>query len=469
MAVLQWGEGMGPDEGGRQTDSGQTGGQADRGAAVVWGRPSFGSVFDPRHNSLNFLRLLLATLVIVDHADSVGYLRVFPLIGNAALGTVAVFGFFGISGFLIAGSASRNRIDHYFWQRFLRIFPAFWVCLIVTAFVFGPMFWLHTSAALHRHGGLAAYVNTPTGPFHYLYHDALLRMNQNSISGTPVEFGVWNASLWTLFYEFMCYIVLGGLAVIGLLKRPVLVVWLTVAVVATEVAFAVPQVHLNFDEGKLLSFVPIFLVGALIYLYRHRIPDSGVLALMSMGLFLVGCWVPLGGPALVFTGVNNGPALFAPFLAYPVLWLGVHLPLQKVGSRNDYSYGMYIFAFPIQILLVTWGLNRWGDAVFTGLSIVATIPAAVASWWIIERNALKLKAHGPIELVGPLFHSRNREEGAVPTPPDRSGPSDGTGASIRTVIAARSGGEPLEAAPGLESTQAMVPATDDDPASAGPS
>jgi len=404
---------MGPDVG-----SAQNGTYADPGGPTVWGRPVFGSVFDPRHNSLNFLRLFFATLVIVDHADSVGYLKVFPLIGNVALGTVAVFCFFGISGFLIAGSAARNRIDHFLWQRILRIFPAFWVCLIVTAFVFGPIFWLHTSAELHRHGGLSTYFNTPTGPLRYLYHDALLRMNQNSISGTPVEFGVWNASLWTLFYEFMCYLVLGVLAVIGLLKRPVVVLWLTAAVIVVEVALAVPQVHLNFDVGKLLSFVPIFLVGALLYLYRHRIPDSGLLALGSLALFLVGCWVPLGGPALVFTGVNNGPALFAPFLAYPVLWLGVHLPLQKVGARNDYSYGMYIFAFPAQILLVIWGLNRWGDGVFTVLSIVATIPLAVASWWLIERHALKLKSHGPAEMWHAILRRRSRSDGR-PRSPDR--------------------------------------------------
>ncbi len=189
---------MGPDVGSAQTSGDEQGVLTSAGDPLIWGRPTLGTTFDPRHNSLNFLRLIFATLVIVDHADSIGFLRHFPFVGNTTLGTISVYCFFGISGFLIAASATRHRVDRYFWQRFLRIFPAFWVCLAVTAFIFGPLFWIRTSGPLHHPAALGGYFNTPTGPFHYLYHDALLRMNQNFISGTP-KFFYWNASLWTLF------------------------------------------------------------------------------------------------------------------------------------------------------------------------------------------------------------------------------------------------------------------------------
>ncbi len=189
--------------------------------------------------------------------------------------------------------------------------------------------------------------------------------------------------------------VLGALAVVGILRRPAMVLTLTVTVAVIEVSVALSDLSPSYDVGKMLSFVPLFLTGALLYLYRERIPDSGLLALALLGIFLVGCWLPLGGPATIFSGDNNGPALLAPALAYPVLWLGVHLPFQRIGSRNDYSYGMYIYAFPIQILLVIWGLNRWGEGVYTVLCIVATFPAAMASWWLVERNALRLKAFSP--------------------------------------------------------------------------
>ena len=63
------------------------------------------------------------------------------------------------------------------------------------------------------------------GPFDYVISNMFLKITQNSISGTPAGIvlpGAWNASLWTLFYEFLCYLVLGGLAVVGLLRRRVL-------------------------------------------------------------------------------------------------------------------------------------------------------------------------------------------------------------------------------------------------------
>ena len=86
--------------------------------------------------------------------------------------------------------------------------------------------------------------------------------------------------------------------------------------------------------------------------------------------------------------------LTAVFLAYPLLWLGMHLPLYRVGARNDYSYGVYIYAYPVQQLLLVWGVSRWGYWPYTLLAVAAVIPFAVASWWVIEKHALKLKHVG---------------------------------------------------------------------------
>ncbi len=93
--------------------------------------------FDPRRNSLNFLRVALAVAVVFSHALTLGGFGSEVIGDKTTLGTAAVYGFFGISGFLIAGSATRNHVGRYLWQRCLRILPAFWVCLIVTAGVFG--------------------------------------------------------------------------------------------------------------------------------------------------------------------------------------------------------------------------------------------------------------------------------------------------------------------------------------------
>ena len=103
-------------------------------------RAKIGESFDPARNSLNFIRLVLAVTVVISHSLSLGGQRLVITaedVLNSSPGLIAVFGFFGISGFLIARSAERNHFGRYLWQRFLRIFPGYWVCLLVTGFVIG--------------------------------------------------------------------------------------------------------------------------------------------------------------------------------------------------------------------------------------------------------------------------------------------------------------------------------------------
>jgi peptidoglycan/LPS O-acetylase OafA/YrhL len=360
---------------------------------------TIGDTFLPRRNSLNFLRLALATAVIFSHAITLGGFGREDILGKTTLGTMAVYGFFGISGYLIAGSASRNQLGRYLWQRFLRIFPAFWVCLIVVALVFGTVAWFHMEPVLARRCGISCYLNESHGPVGYVIHNLGLRINQPTIAKTlspkTVQDG-WNGSLWTLFFEFLCYLLLAVLALLGFLRRRrALAVLAATAWLAEVVITSIPSLNHHFgpsdnwDAMNLLTFVPIFLAGSLLYLYRDRIPDSAVLAWICTFLVLLGLVVPLGNgdPAFSLTSMN----LMAVFFAYPLLWLGIHLPFHKVGARNDYSYGVYIYAFPVQQLLVIWGANRWGYWPFSFLAVAGVAPLAFTSWWIVEKHALRLK------------------------------------------------------------------------------
>jgi peptidoglycan/LPS O-acetylase OafA/YrhL len=196
--------------------------------------------FNPRRNSLNFLRLTLASIVLVSHAVLLAGFSVVQNINSTGFAEMAVYGFFGISGYLIAGSAIRNRPGRYLWQRFLRIFPAFWICLIVTAFIFGVIAWLSQPAVAHC--GLSCYFNArQNGPYSYVYKNLFLHLGQTSISGTPRGSLIpldWNGSLWTLYSEFLCYLILMALALVGLLRRRGVVLiatmclWAVVAVIA---------------------------------------------------------------------------------------------------------------------------------------------------------------------------------------------------------------------------------------------
>jgi peptidoglycan/LPS O-acetylase OafA/YrhL len=369
----------------------------EMGIEVQTERRTIADSFDPRRNSLNFLRLVLASTVVVSHAIALGRFSELNGVNETAFGQIAVYGFFGISGFLIAGSAMRNHAGRYLWQRFLRIFPAFWVCLLVTAFGIGIVGWLGHPPI---HCGLACYFRSKASPYSYIYRDFLLRMNQSSIAGTPdagIASGVWNGSAWTLFYEFLCYVILMVLAATGLLRHRAATLGLSVSLWGTAVLITLTPAlssHFNlFDNDtpmNLIKFAAVFMVGAVVFLYAERIPDSGWLALACTGLFLASLYLPTGGKQPEFFFTASG--LLAPLVAYPLLWLGIHLPLQRVGARNDYSYGLYIYGFPITQLLVIWRIDRWGFIPFTLLSVLLTAPLAVLSWWLVEKHALKLKS-----------------------------------------------------------------------------
>jgi peptidoglycan/LPS O-acetylase OafA/YrhL len=162
---------------------------------------------------------------------------------------------------------------------------------------------------------------------------------------------------------------------------------------------------------KVLLLVPIFLSGSLLYLYREKVPDSGFIALGATVLFLAGMVIPLGQGSNDY--YQTSLDLTAIFLVYPLIWLGIHLPFARVCAVNDYSYGIYIYAFPIQQLLTMWGVNRWGYGVYTLLTLAAVIPIAVASWWLVEKHALKLKK---LKVAVP-FRSKSPEK------PDGVGPA----------------------------------------------
>lgn len=132
------------------------------------GRGRLGAAFSGERNSFNFLRLALAVVVIASHSIGVGLYGRDWVHNRTTWATIAVYGFFGISGFLIARSAERNSLGRFLWQRFLRIAPAFWVCLVVTAFGIGLLSWVSRSGHI-----AATYLNFHDGPARFVAHNAL--------------------------------------------------------------------------------------------------------------------------------------------------------------------------------------------------------------------------------------------------------------------------------------------------------
>jgi peptidoglycan/LPS O-acetylase OafA/YrhL len=318
-----------------------------------------------RSNSLNLIRLILASIVIVGHA--------WPLTGSGPTAAwfhsvlwQAVPGFFCLSGFLIARSRMTLGLGRFLWHRGLRILPAYYVVLLVVAFVAAP---LSTFA-----GG----VWRADEAVSYVVGNGAVRQLSWNIPGT-VDAMTWNGSLWTLFYELVAYVCAGLLLTVPLARRhaktvtPVLLAVCTVAVWWRVEPGAV-DTNLVLESLRLGTY---FLAGMAFYFWAARIKLDWRLAVVALGLVATGWTV-------------DRPDVLGPIpLAYFLLWLGATVPA-KWAQRNDVSYGVYIYAFPVAVL-VEWFMPQLSIPAHIVFVVLGTLPLAWASWLIVERPAMRHK------------------------------------------------------------------------------
>ncbi|OBB97238.1 acyltransferase [Mycobacterium sp. 852002-30065_SCH5024008] len=331
--------------------------------------------FDPRRNALNLWRLVMASAVVLQHS--------WPLTGHTSpelgsLRELPVDGFFVLSGFLITASWHRNpRPREYFVARALRIFPGLWVCLIVVAFVIAPI-------GVAIQGGSPKNFLMSAAPTEYVLNNAVLNVYHTSIAGTPDGVPwphVWDGTLWTLIFELFCYIGVAAAGVVGLLRRRwavplafVLAVWLAAVV-------SYPVFGMQTIAQMIGRFAVVFLAGMLIHQFRDVLPARWSLVLV--------CAVIAIGSALL---MPNYRVVGAIPLAYAVIVSGALIHNPRLRLRTDLSYGVYIYGWPMQQLLVICGLSFLNPFVFAAIAGGATLPLAALSWFGVEKRAMALKS-----------------------------------------------------------------------------
>lgn len=379
-------------------------------ASPARSRGSVAELYSGRDNGIGLIRLVLAASVVISHSKPLGFgqsdMGRYAFAHQTNIASLAVYGFFVLSGLLITRSARRTSVVRYAWHRMLRILPGLWMCLLVTALVVAPL------VTLREHGSLNGFWTGPGGPFDYLAANWWTGVRQYGIHDLLVKTTPWgghtgasvfDGALWSLVYEMLCYIVIGILVVTGVLRssrRFVLFLALSAyALIAMDYwrspswdgpvtghysAIVVPLLGgLSFLWIVYLGF--LFLLGAVVDLYRERIPINDALglgaAVITVGTLMLGGFFVLGFPAF----------------AYLLIWLSVRMPRQLhwVGRKNDYSYGVYIYGFVGQQLFASLGFNRWGFIPFVAMSLAGAFVAAYLSWHLIERHALGLKNWSP--------------------------------------------------------------------------
>lgn len=336
-----------------------------------------------RHdNNFNFLRFWLAWVVIVSHSfELIDGNRSRELLtqafGTYSFGELAVNAFFLMSGYFIAQSwVAGPHLGDFMKKRLLRLLPGFVAAVLISVFIVGPL------------GSPNYWHNFP----HWKFWPGLLVLRFDS----PYSFDGWpypmiNGPLWTLHYEYVCYWLVAACGVLGWIARP-RVIWglfllaLTgyLVMLGLKADGVLPQTRAGFLAftlgGHYIRLFAFFMAGVVWFVERERLSLDGRVALAV----LVGC--------LLLFGSRYGAAIAMtlPF-AYVLHWLGYRsMPLLSQFQRVDLSYGMYLYAWPIQKLLLYYGVTRnaW---VLTAWTTLLCIMAAFASWYGIEKPFLKLK------------------------------------------------------------------------------
>ncbi len=335
-----------------------------------------------RSNNFNLLRLLFAAMVLLAHAPELAdgdgrrelLTRVF---GTLSLGEVAVAGFFLLSGCLIVQSWRRTPdLADFLKKRVLRIYPGFIAASLVSALVVGPL------------GAPAAHYFSQFSLPHFLKAMLLLRIPATPPVFAGSHYPEVNGSMWTIAIEFRCYLLVAAFGVAGLLRRRG--VWLALTGAALLLSL-LPEVvaRLHFPGGHvvlgdlnaLARLLPFFCVGGCFALFRERIALKPFWALLAAGA-LVAC----------LFGHKTASFGLATFGAYLLFWFAeVQSPLLARFRRlPDISYGVYLYGWPVEKLLLWYfpGSSPW--LVFA-LACIFCAVLGLASWFGVERPFLRLK------------------------------------------------------------------------------
>lgn len=331
-----------------------------------------------RDNNLNLLRMLAATGVLVSHAWPIalgpGTIEpLYPLTGHS-LGSICVQIFFAISGFLITASFLRSStLMRFSLARILRLFPALVVSLLFVAFILGPMV---TSLPLANY--LLSYET-----WSFVVRNTGLIKLQFELPGVFTEnpYPKVEGSIWTLVHEVGCYICVFIAGIFGILKhRRLASVFLAVGLAGWLIVFyaALPL------PGKIEAFLKLalpFAMGTAAWLWRDRIKLSPIVAI---GLFFL--WY---AQFLLVGKTPISDVFFSVALTYAVFWFG-YVPagyLRIYNNVGDYSYGMYVYAFPLQGLAI-WIWGQQSPLMNIALSFPLTLVCAMVSWHLVEKPAL---------------------------------------------------------------------------------
>ena len=283
-------------------------------------------------NNLQLSRFIAAILVIVSHSfilstgEATGeWLRIITN-GQVSMGSFAVSLFFLCGGFLSIKSMEKAKTGTQYWKnRVKKIFPPLWfvviICIVVGSSITGlsyKEYWSNSQTWKYILNGVLIPIHNLPGVF------------ENNIGNSTI-----NGALWTLPVEVMCYVGCFLLYKLGLLKEKkvyisvpiMLIVWLLFSLIGRKISIV----------NSMIQPMAFFYVGMLFYVYRNKIELDIKYVIIAICGLVVTCILQI---------LDIGMILFLPYIMF-WFWYGCKWNC-KVGFLGNYSYGMYLWGYPVQ-------------------------------------------------------------------------------------------------------------------------
>ncbi len=329
-------------------------------------------------NNITLLRHFAAVFVLISHSfDLLNRSAEEPLRlltgGTTSLSRVGLIFFFFISGLLITQSLYTSAsIKHFLWKRILRIYPALIILIFLTVFILGPVFTEVSTDAYFK----------KSQTWEYFFGGISLVRLRFFLPGVFDVHGV-NGSLWSLPVEFRFYIVLAVFFITGILKK--IRLYLLFPVLFVFVYLVSPYFNTSSVLVYLAPYISwggYFFLGSFVFFIRDKIKmDIKILLVLLILWYFTRDIIILGkaGELIAFS--------------YLTLFLGYSTPVlgKTFFSKNDFSYSIYIYAFPVQCIILHYAADHIFPIELSVLTIIILIPFCLFSWNYIEKPALKWK------------------------------------------------------------------------------
>lgn len=347
-----------------------------------------------KQNHFDALRLAAAAMVVFshclslygvdEHSASAATELLFKMRG------IGVGMFFSISGYLITRSyLTSDGLKGFARKRFLRIYPALIGVVIIAAVVLCALSTL-PAAQYYTHPQFAR----------YLGNALFILPGQNVLPGVftdnPHGPGV-NSPLWTIRMELLLYAIIGALGAMGWLRRSAAIGMAALCSVGLLAALGGFRVFPAFFQEEWLAAPALrhsicFFIGSYLCLSGFKTGNPRIGGLLFLLIFA----------AMLYTPLRYASAFLIPFATLHLAFSNPSGPTANLGKYGDYSYGLYIYSFPVQqALMQLWGgqMALWA---YILLSFLLTGALAFASWHLLEKRMLRLKAktRPPLDRTG---------------------------------------------------------------------